>query len=144
MDKEVIQAKLESLRRCVQRIRDKTPDSAPILDEDYDLQDIISVNLERAVQSCVDIAAHLIVDSEETTPATMGAGFDSLRKLNIISVELALRLQKAVGFRNISVHAYQEIDWQIVYSIITLHLDDFSIFAKSIDGLLEDPQEADS
>ena len=41
MDREVISAKLETLRRCVQRIKDKTPASAAVLLEDYDLQDII-------------------------------------------------------------------------------------------------------
>ena len=144
MDREVIQAKLESLRRCVQRIRDKTPASAQIFLDDFDLQDIISVNLERAVQLCVDIAAHLIADSEEATPTTMAVGFDTLHKLDIIPAELALRLKKAVGFRNISVHAYQEIDWEIVYAIITSRLDDFSALAKRVDVLLEPPEETGS
>ena len=46
MDKDVVGAKLETLRRCVQRIKDKTPDSAKFLADDYDLQDIICLNLE--------------------------------------------------------------------------------------------------
>ena len=52
MDKEVLSAKLESLRRCVQRIRDKTPPSAAVLLKDHDLQDIICLNIERSVQIC--------------------------------------------------------------------------------------------
>ncbi|MCK5852244.1 DUF86 domain-containing protein [bacterium] len=39
---------------------------------------------------------------------------------------------KAVGFRNIAVHTYQDIDWEIVYSIVTKNLDDFVEFAKQI------------
>jgi len=144
MDRELIQAKLESLRRCVQRIRDKTPASAQILLDDFDLQDIISVNLERAVQLCVDIAAHLIADSKEAMPTTMADGFDILQKLDIIPAELALRLRKAVGFRNISVHAYQEIDWEIVYAIITSRLDDFTSLAQRVDALLQASEESDS
>ena len=137
MNREVVEAKLESLRRCVGRIRDKTPDSAEMLAADYDLQDIISVNLERAVQACVDIAAHLITDSEASPPTTMAAGFAALRSLGILPEELAQRMQKAVGFRNISVHSYQEIDWEIVYSIITARLGDFSAFASRVDDLLQ-------
>ena len=91
MDSEVVAAKLESLRRCVGRIRDKTPDAVETLAADYDLQDIISVNLERAVQACVDIAAHLIADSEATPPATMAAGFTALHSLGILPEELAQR-----------------------------------------------------
>jgi len=141
MDREMILNKLESLRRCVQRIRDKTPVDAQTLLEDYDAQDIISINLERAVQMCVDIASHIIADSKESPPATMATGFDSLQKLGVISAELALRLKRAVGFRNISVHAYQEINWAIVFAIITTRLSVFSDFAASIDALLKSAEE---
>jgi len=60
MDREVIEQKLESLRRCVLRIQDKCPPSAEGLVDDVDLQDILSLNLSRAVQLCVDISAHII------------------------------------------------------------------------------------
>jgi len=144
MDPEVVQAKLESLRRCVARVRDKTPDSADLLLEDYDMQDIISVNLERAVQACVDIASHILADSEAPAPTTMGGGFDALHDLHIISSEQAQQLKKTVGFRNISVHAYQEINWEIVFAIITTRLDDFSSFAGSICHWLGSAEAADS
>ena len=55
MDKQVITQKLES---CLVRIQDKSPNNAEILVSDLDLQDIISVNLSRAVQLSVDISAH--------------------------------------------------------------------------------------
>jgi len=45
--------------------------SAGILAEDYDLQDIICLNLERAVQGCVDLAAHVIADADLPAPTTM-------------------------------------------------------------------------
>ena len=140
MDREVVEAKLESPRRCVQRIRDRAPASAQALAEDFDLQDIISINLERAVQVCVDVAANFVADSEEAPPATMAAGFDSLHRLGVISAELALQMKKAVGFRNISVHAYQEIDWEIVYAIVATRLGDFAKFAGCIDKVLQDDQ----
>ncbi len=33
----------ESLRRCLQRVQDKTPASGELLIDDYDLQDIIGL-----------------------------------------------------------------------------------------------------
>ncbi len=132
MNKEIISAKLESLRRCVQRIKDKTPSSAEVLSKDTDLQDIISVNLERAVQTCVDLASHIIADSDVPVPGSMGESFEQLCRLNLISDALAARMKKAVGFRNVAVHAYQEINWKIVYAIITTRLADFVEFAKAV------------
>ena len=60
MDREVIEQKLESLRHCLQRIETKCPADAQTLATDPDLQDIVALNLRRAVQICVDIGAHLI------------------------------------------------------------------------------------
>jgi uncharacterized protein YutE (UPF0331/DUF86 family) len=41
-------------------------------------------------------------------------------------------MSKSVGFRNTAVHAYQEIDWDMVYCTITKHLDDFRGFADQV------------
>jgi len=71
MDRELIEEKIESLRRCVCRIQDKRVASAEELENDWDTQDILSVNLTRAVQLCVDIASHLISGSEHRAPDTM-------------------------------------------------------------------------
>jgi len=128
----ILLSKLDSLQRCVERIAEKVPESADILAQDLDLQDIISVNLERAVQSCVDIAAHVIARSNMPAPSTMSEGFDKLRELGVIDADSALQMKNAVGFRNISMHEYQKIDWLIVYKIATEHLGDFRCFAKQI------------
>ena len=47
MDRDVVTAKLESLRRCVERVRIRTPASAEALNTSDDAQDIICLNLER-------------------------------------------------------------------------------------------------
>ena len=132
MDREVIEQKLESLRRCLQRIKEKCPPSADILARDLDAQDILSLNLSRAVQLCVDIGAHIVAGKNVPPPATMGQTFDVLAELGIISEELALRMKNAVGFRNITVHNYEAINWQIVHAIATRHLGDFTDFARSV------------
>jgi len=49
-----------------------------------------------------------------------------------LSPELAVRMKNAAGFRNIAVHNYEAINWQIVHAIATRHLSDFEDFARSI------------
>ena len=71
MDREIVEQKLESLRRCLQRVQIKCPPDASTLEADFDLQDIVTLNLSRAVQLCVDIAAHCIAATELPAPATM-------------------------------------------------------------------------
>ena len=132
MDKDVVLNKLESLRRCLQRIEDKAPATPDLLVQDYDLQDIIVLNLERSVQMCVDIGLHIVSDLEVPVPESMASTFETLEKVGCLDSTVAHRMIKAVGFRNIAVHAYQAIDWLIVYRIITEHLVDFREFARQI------------
>jgi uncharacterized protein YutE (UPF0331/DUF86 family) len=96
----------------------------------------LSVNLQRAVQLCVDIAAHIIADKEVAAPSSMAQAFDVLQTLDILSPDLTSKMKKAVGFRNIAVHAYQAIDWQIVFDICYKKLDDFRAFAQSVASIL--------
>jgi len=132
MDRDVVLNKLESLRRCISRVQEKTPDSLNLLLMDYDLQDIIALNLERAIQTCVDIGMHIISDLEIPPPDQMAQTFRSLCSAGVLDEAVAERMAKAVGFRNTAVHAYQEIDWAIVYNIVTKHLDDFRDFSRQI------------
>ena len=128
----IIAEKLESMRRCIQRIEDKTPEDAGNLIRDIDLQDILVVNLIRAVQISVDIGSHIISSANQPMPQTMGDVFTKLQELDAISQETSERLRKAVGFRNIAVHSYEAINWEIVYAICRNSLRDFRQFAQEI------------
>lgn len=137
MDREIIARKLDSLQRCLQRIETKCPDDPSILILDIDLQDIISINLSRAVQLSVDIGAHLVSCLKLPPPNSMGQTFEQLEQAGLINANLATNLKKAIGFRNIAVHNYDVINWHIVYSIIKNHLVDFTEFATMVSGIKE-------
>lgn len=132
MDSVILAEKLEALRKCVRRLEEKRASSADELREDIDRQDILTLNLTRAVQLCVDMATHVLAATEEPAPATMGESFDGLLRLDLIDRELCERLQAAVGFRNVAIHNYQKIDWDIVHAITWQHLDDFRRFAQAV------------
>jgi uncharacterized protein YutE (UPF0331/DUF86 family) len=131
MDEIVVQQKLESLRRCTLRIQEKLPATLGALAADVDMQDVLVLNLSRAVQICVDLAMHRISTGSSTVPQTMGQAFDILAQQKVISETLSIRMRKAVGFRNIAVHSYENIDWSVVYSIAKGHLNDFREYAEA-------------
>lgn len=132
MDRSVIEEKLESLRRCLHRVEQRCPADADTLARDLDSQDIVSLNLTRAVQICVDLAAHLIASRNTPAPDTMGQAFTLLADENLIPLDLANRLRRAVGFRNLAVHNYDAIDWHIVHHICRNDLADFRDYAALI------------
>ena len=134
---DVIVRKLDTVSRCLNRVRENTPPSQEVLLEDYTRQDVIVLNLERAVQACVDVGLHIFSGRNEPVPDSMGDVFLRLARLGIIDETTAQALKGAVGFRNVAVHAYQEIDYAIVYSICTKHLDDFRSFIRQVLDAME-------
>lgn len=141
MNREVIDRKLESLARCVARIEAKLPESAEDLAEDYDRQDIIAVNLERAIQMCVDVASHLTAATDRPIPETMREQFPPLADDGVLDTELANTIAKAVGLRNLAVHDCSALDWIQLHGYLPSALADLRSFAERIDthlGTLSD------
>lgn len=132
IDREIVTTRLASLARCITRIEEHRPEKLEGLVEDYDTQDIVSVNLQRAVQLCVDVGSHILAEIGESVPPTMVEVFSLLGARKVIGAGLARDLVRAVGFRNISVHEYDSIDWKIVFEIIHDHLGEFRDFASAV------------
>lgn len=140
MNVELIRAKLDSLARCLERVKEKCPAEARALEGDFDRQDVLSVNLERAVQLCVDIASHFVSTTSHPAPRTMGEAFDALADLGIIESNLAESLRRAVGFRNLSVHAYDKLDWEVVHRAAKNGIRDLARFGKVLEQKLDEAE----
>jgi uncharacterized protein YutE (UPF0331/DUF86 family) len=132
----VIDTKIESLRRCVERINSKKPFTTEELRDNFDLQDIVSVNLERAVQKVVDVAAILLAQTGGLAPSTMARCFDALRQAGVLDEALASRLRRAVGLRNLLVYEYSMIDWALVHDAASKSLKDFRLYILVITQFL--------
>ena len=132
IDKKVIGEKLISLNRCLERIKLHTPANVEALQSDFDTQDIICLNIQRAVQISVDIAAHILAEQLHEQTPTMAETFLALSRHGLLDSQLASRLAKAVGFRNIAVHEYDTFDMNILYSIITKEIGCFYEFLDTV------------
>lgn len=134
MDKDLLQKKLEMLANCIARIKSQKIETLEDLEASLDKQEIIILNLQRAVQICIDIGNHILLDYS-ITPATMADTFRFLAEKNVITKQNADNLAKAVAFRNIAVHQYDILDNKIIFQIVKNHLSDFIDFATNIAGL---------
>lgn len=138
MDKEIIRSKLIRLSGHLSRIEEKRPEPLSKILTDPDVQDILSHNLEKAVQACIDIAAHICA-SYGRAPQTSAEAFLTLSELGLLDKTLADKLVTAVGFRNVSVHDYAAIDWGIVMKIVVDGAEDLKSFGLSVASLVADP-----
>ena len=59
------------------------------------------------------MVAHLVVE-QGSSPSSYRESFLEAGRLEIVPVDLAARLADAAGLRNVLVHMYEDIDYQIV------------------------------
>jgi uncharacterized protein YutE (UPF0331/DUF86 family) len=95
-------------------------------------QDAIVLNLQRACETTIDLAMYVISERKLGVPQDSRDAFALLQAAGILPVDLATRLQKMVGFRNVAVHEYTRLNPDVIQSIITKHLDDFRTFSSTI------------
>lgn len=79
VDRDLVAAKLTELADRTARVRTRCPAALDDLRADRDALDLVSFNLMLAVQSCADIASHLIADEGWPSAANLASGFNRLR-----------------------------------------------------------------
>jgi uncharacterized protein YutE (UPF0331/DUF86 family) len=93
-------------------------------------QDAIILNLQRACESSIDAAMHLVRVHRLGVPQETREAFVLLEQAKLLDARLADRLRKMVGFRNVAVHDYQPLNLDIVRRIILEYLEDFLAFTR--------------
>jgi uncharacterized protein YutE (UPF0331/DUF86 family) len=125
--------KKESIERCVAQARLYYGQLGSIsFDKDYMRRDAIALNIQRACEQCIDLANHAIRALRLGLPKESRESFRLLAEGGIITPELAARMKRMVGFRNILVHEYQELDVGLLIDIIENRLDDLLEFMDCV------------
>ena len=128
---EVILVKIESIEKCLKRIEEKVAMGNFDM-EDYDIQDIIVLNLQRACQQSIDLAMFLVAELSLGIPKDSVGAFSLLKEEGIIGEDIFKAMKGMVGFRNVAVHQYQRIDYIIVEIVVKEHLGDFRKYTKTL------------
>ncbi len=135
---EVVREKLIKIRKMVDRIgnMDFTEEE---FDEDVDVQDLLVFRLEQAVEQAIDIATHLVSAKGLPRPGTLKELFGALGKAKMLPEEITKAMTKAVGFRNIAVHEYDDVKFDIkkVYRDYKDDVRDLKKFCAEVVRLLE-------
>ncbi len=127
IDRDVLIEKTNSVQNCLKRIHDTVKENVNRL-ENIDVQDIVTLNLQRAVQLIIDMASYVVSCECLGTPQSIKDVIQILERNYYIQRDVSAKMQKMVGFRNIAVHDYQAIDPNILKKIVSLHLKDLEEF----------------
>ncbi len=134
---EKISRKLQRLQKNVRFLQKNSHLQPKDLEADWVLQSAIERNLQVAIETVLDIGEVILAEEKVERPEDYKGVIIILGKLNIISNEFAKSFSQAAGFRNILVHAYDEIKLDYVCEFLQTRLEDFDMFARAIAAYLE-------
>jgi uncharacterized protein YutE (UPF0331/DUF86 family) len=129
---DVLINKSQTIERCLSRICEIYKKNQKDFKNNFDAQDAIILNLQRACEASIDMAAHVVRLKRLDVPQSSRDFFIFLAKQGMISEGLSQKMQAMVGFRNIAIHNYEELNLDIVVSIIEHRLDDFTEFTQCL------------
>jgi uncharacterized protein YutE (UPF0331/DUF86 family) len=120
---------LDDYRRQVKEFASITVDQYA---RDWKVQRIIERTLQMMIETCVDVAGHIVSDEGFRIPKSYADTFTVLHENGILDDRLHLILKKMAQFRNIVVHQYDKIDSTIVVGILQKNIKDFAAYRDAI------------
>ena len=132
MADDVVLNKAATIERCLQRVLEEYAGDKQNLVVNQTKQDAIVLNLQRACETTIDLAMYVISQRKLGVPQDSRDAFTLLQAGGILPADLATRMQRMVGFRNVAVHEYTRLSLDVIQSIITKQLDDFRTFSSTI------------
>ncbi|HEX4954650.1 MAG TPA: DUF86 domain-containing protein [Thermoanaerobaculia bacterium] len=97
-------------------------------------RDLASFYLQLAIQDCIDLALHWVVDADWGTPPDSGTAFDILRDKGQIEPELAQALRAATALRNRIAHGYGTVDAARLHAEYPLGVQALREFLAAVAG----------
>ncbi|MEN8261913.1 MAG: DUF86 domain-containing protein [Nitrospirota bacterium] len=94
-------------------------------------------NFQVAIECMLDIGNHIIAERSFESPDDNSDIIRILGEEKIIPPDFAVSIKGLTGFRNILVHEYTGIDYELLYNYLVHRLDDFREFAKYISVYLD-------
>jgi uncharacterized protein YutE (UPF0331/DUF86 family) len=144
VDKTLILRKLAEVDQYLSQVKEYAGVSLEQYESSWKTQRIVERTLQMMIETCVDIAGHIISDKAFRTPTSYSDTFKVLHENGALPTDLFAKMEKMAKFRNVVVHHYDSIDGEIVVGILKRDLDDFLGFQAAIILLLEKDEDKGS
>jgi len=126
-----ITRRLEKLRECLGKLEPLRKKRREEFAQQPYLRDIVERNLEVAIQCLIDMGNRIISIEDAEKPRDYYDIFLILGNLQVLPPEFARHIAPLAGFRNILVHDYVSVDWDLVHEHLQ-NLEDFYDFETHI------------
>lgn len=132
VDKPLILRKLTELDEYLKQMGEFSSVALEEYSRDWKVQRIVERTLQMMIETCADIANHIISDRGYRTPDNYGDTFRVLHENGVLRNDLFEIMLKMARFRNIVVHQYDKVDEAIVIGILRNNLNNFKAYRDAI------------
>ncbi|MEX2480092.1 MAG: DUF86 domain-containing protein [Gammaproteobacteria bacterium] len=132
VDPDILRRKTAQVLHHCNRLERRASLDRTALEGDEDLLNTVLMDLQQAIQGCIDLAAHQCADDQLGAPATPAEAFALIARHGTIEPELARRLTAASGLRNLIVHQYTALDLDRILKAMRDDLDDLRRFVAAV------------
>ena len=137
IDVDLIRRKLSRLNMYLEKLE-------PISNrkfEEYVSDSYLKYTAERLIQLIIECASdvnnHVVVKMKKRPPEDYSISFVRAAEIGLISADLAERIKRSGGMRNILVHEYADIDDDKVYNVIPIAIKDYREYIRQVDCFID-------
>lgn len=138
LDAAVLAERVSAVERHLARVAEKLPERADELRANSDASDAVVLHLWQAAQIVLDLGMALCVRLRLGAPGSYGGAFERLADAGHLDEDLAARLARAAGFRNVVAHAYESLDMERVHEAASHGPADLRAFLRVARDLVAD------
>lgn len=132
----VIENKISYLKKYIQILKGYKQYTREQIEKDTNIRGMNERYLYLASQSTIDLAEAVLSFKDLRKPTTLSETFYILQEAEIIDNDLAEKMIKMVGFRNVLAHDYVEINYDIVYDVLQNKLPEIEEFIHQIKQII--------
>ena len=132
VDRDLVRRRLSLLDTYLEQLTPYREIEQSAYEQDWRTQRVVERTLHLAIETCMDVADHIVADRRLRVPETGAESFEILAEAQLIPQELGGALALMVGFRNILVHDYARLDPSIVLRVLREDLRDLERFRQAV------------
>ncbi|HTQ79478.1 MAG TPA: DUF86 domain-containing protein [Thermoanaerobaculia bacterium] len=136
LDRELLAEKTVVIERHLARVEERLPSEPDLFQPATDSSDAVILHLWQAVQAVIDLALSACLQLHLGTPRSYADAFERLAQAGYLETDLAARMTRAAGFRNVVAHTYDRLDMQRIYRAAQQGPADLRAFLVSLRNLI--------
>lgn len=137
VDRDKVEGLIRHLQEYTGFLRDIAQQDRGAFLEDYKSIGSARYYLQVSIETCINIANHIIATEGLRAPQDYRDSFAVLNQAGILPDDLTQTMRELAGLRNLLGHVYWDVDDEVIYEGIHAELEDLETFVGHIMVLLK-------